>query len=200
VGGRETVRVNIRIVAATHRNLEQMMARGTFRADLFFRLRVFPIVIPPLRERKNDIPALVRHFIEKKSKEMKRTGTPVPSPEAMARLMQYHWPGNIRELENAVERALILNASAACLSFQEIHPAPFSDPAPLPPVPDLSDPRPQTLDQVTIAHITRVLLQCQGRVEGEKGAARYLDINPSTLRKRMKKLGIPFGRNAQGKK
>jgi len=119
VGGSETVRVNIRIIAATHRNLETMMEEQKFRADLFFRLRVFPIHIPPLRGRVKDIPALVRHFILKKAKEMKRPHIPAPCPSAMARLMAYHWPGNIRELENAVERSLILDRSNL-LFFKEI--------------------------------------------------------------------------------
>jgi transcriptional regulator with GAF, ATPase, and Fis domain len=198
VGGSETVRVNIRIIAATHRNLEEMMEKQKFRADLFFRLRVFPIIIPPLRERKNDIPALTRHFIQKKSREMKRPQIPSPSPDSMTRLMDYHWPGNIRELENAVERSMILDQKAY-LFFKEIgigeafttsvfgynghvNREPSDDPL--------------EMDQVVAAHICHVLGLCKGRVEGEKGAARLLNVNPSTLRKRMKKLKIPFGRKS----
>ncbi|MFH1153813.1 MAG: sigma 54-interacting transcriptional regulator [Pseudomonadota bacterium] len=197
VGGSETVRVNIRIIAATHRNLEAMMEQGTFRADLFFRLRVFPIVIPPLRERKEDIPDLTRHFILKKSREMKRHTIPAPSADAMDRLRRYHWPGNVRELENAVERSLILNRSSL-LFFKEIGTREHV----LLPAPEL--PGPGTagatldLEQVTANHISHVLDHCKGRVEGEKGAARLLNVNPSTLRKRMKKLGIPFGRSGTG--
>lgn len=188
VGGTETIRVNIRVVAATHRNLEKMMDEGRFRADLFFRLRVFPIAIPPLRERKADIPALVDHFILKKAREMKLPRIPEVPDQAMAGLSAYHWPGNVRELENAVERAMILDREGP-LGFSEL----------------LSQARPAesattgtsdvlALDHVVRMHIAEVLARCNGRVEGDKGAARLLKINPSTLRKRMKKLNIPYGR------
>lgn len=189
VGGTETVRVNIRVIAATHRNLEEMMAEGRFRPDLFFRLRVFPIVIPPLRDRKSDIPALVDHFILKKAREMKLPKIPSATSKAMVRLMAYHWPGNIRELENAVERSLILDRTGL-LSFKEIvaHPAESLPAIDIPPREFLG------LDQVMAGHIRQVLDSCQGRVEGDKGAARLLEIHPSTLRKRMKKFNIPFGR------
>ncbi len=192
VGGTETVRVNIRVIAATHRNLEEMMAQGRFRPDLFFRLRVFPIVIPPLRDRKSDIPALVDHFILKKAKEMKLPKIPAATSKAMERLMVYHWPGNIRELENAVERSLILDRTGL-LSFKEIvaHPSESLPAMDIPPRDLLG------LDQVMTAHIRQVLDLCHGRVEGEKGAARLLEIHPSTLRKRMKKLNIPFGRTCR---
>ena len=203
VGGSETVRVNIRIIAATHRNLEKMMDEQKFRADLFFRLRVFPISIPPLRDRKTDIPALTRHFILKKSREMKRPHIPVPSTLAMSRLMAYHWPGNIRELENAVERSLIIDRSNLLL-FKEIGtkesittPASLTGEIPNESLNNLYEPeKPETLelDQVMVNHICHVLDLCKGRVEGEKGAAKRLNINPSTLRKRMKKLNISFGR------
>jgi transcriptional regulator with GAF, ATPase, and Fis domain len=205
VGGSETVRVNIRIIAATHRNLETMMEEQKFRADLFFRLRVFPIRIPPLRERAADIPALVRHFILKKSREMKRLHIPGPCPDAMARLMAYHWPGNIRELENAVERSLILDRSNLLffkeIGSQELIATPLSaslnrDTQPVSGrlhSPELTQ-VPLELDQVLITHISHVLDLCKGRVEGEKGAAKLLNIHPSTLRKRMKKLNISFGR------
>ena len=198
VGGSQTVHVNIRVIAATHRNLEKMMEDQTFRPDLFFRLRVFPITIPPLRRRPDDIPDLVRHFIGKKVKEMKRTTTPMPTPEALARLSAYQWPGNVRELENAVERALILERGEY-LSFGEVSrggtaPPPTSAPNPSHGLPlETVAPLP-TLDQAMVAHIRQALALCNGRVEGDKGAAKMLDINPSTLRKRMKKLGIAFGR------
>ncbi|MCP3940152.1 MAG: sigma-54-dependent Fis family transcriptional regulator [Desulfobacteraceae bacterium] len=199
VGGSETVRVNIRIIAATHRNLEKMMAEQKFREDLFFRLQVFPIHIPPLRDRKTDIPALTQHFILKKSREMKRPQIPSPSIHAMSRLMAYHWPGNIRELENAVERSLILEQEDL-LFFKQIGmtepitttlPASLTEQIPEKPH-EMSEPL--ELNQVMINHIYHVLDLCKGRVEGEKGAAKRLNINPSTLRKRMKKLNICFGR------
>ncbi|SLM28540.1 Transcriptional regulator, NifA subfamily, Fis Family [Desulfamplus magnetovallimortis] len=209
VGGSETVRIDIRIVAATHRDLDKMMAMQQFRPDLFFRLRVFPIHLPPLRERKEDIPDLVTHFILKKSREMKRFVTPSPSPEAMGRLIDYHWPGNIRELENAVERALILD-QGKYLFFKEIGKTETEEHGKHI-VSDLSghflmdghtgfnddeDTKKSGLflDNVMKKHIIHVLQMCNGRVEGDKGAAKIMNINPSTLRKRMKKLGIPFGR------
>ena len=192
VGGRETIKVDIRIIAATHMDLEAMMAENTFRPDLFFRLRVFPITIPSLRERKNDIPTLVDHFIQKKTKEMKRPRIPAPAPGTLDRLMAYHWPGNIRELENAVERSLILD-QGNYLYFKEIQTRsdPIADPQQMLPKESLR------LDDVMSTHIQRVLTFCNGRIEGGKGAARLLDIHPSTLRKRMKKLQIPFGRKTK---
>ena len=209
VGGSETVRVNIRIIAATHRNLETMMEEQKFRADLFFRLRVFPIHIPALRERVTDIPALVRHFILKKAREMKRPHIPAPCPDAMVRLMAYHWPGNIRELENAVERSLILDRSNL-LFFKEID-SQEAITTPISAFVNKNSPKASgkfqkpeqqevllELDQVLITHIRHVLDLCKGRVEGEKGAAKLLNIHPSTLRKRMKKLNISFGRRGNG--
>ncbi|MGD8834066.1 MAG: sigma 54-interacting transcriptional regulator [Desulfobacteraceae bacterium] len=192
VGGSATIKVDIRIIAATHRELETMVEKATFRPDLFFRLRVFPIVIPPLRQRRDDIPALVDYFIQKKSKEMKRPMMPSPAPGTLDRLMAYHWPGNIRELENAVERSLILD-QGDFLYFKEIQtrPDPDSVSQQMPPNQSLR------LDDLMSTHIQRVLTLCNGRVEGPKGAAQMLDIHPSTLRKRMKKLRIPFGRNAK---
>jgi transcriptional regulator with GAF, ATPase, and Fis domain len=195
VGGSETIGVNIRVIAATHRNLEKMMAARQFRPDLFFRLQVFPIEIPPLRDRTLDIPDLVKHFIEKKSREMKRHQIPRVSSAVMDRLMAYPWPGNIRELENAVERSMILDRSGS-LDFCEIGLSLASMPRSV--VPEKADftPTGRSLDQVMADHIQTVLHQCKGRVEGDKGAAKVLAVHPSTLRKRMKKLNIPFGRNA----
>ena len=191
VGGTRTIRVNIRIIAATHRNLEKMMAENRFRADLFFRLRVFPIAIPPLRERKDDIPALVEHFILKKVREMKLVRIPTVPARVMEALAACPWPGNVRELENAVERALILERGGELL-FSEI-----LRPGRMPPRRDSGNPVPVTaLDEVMADHIAGVLDMCGGRVEGPHGAARLLRIHPSTLRKRMKKLGIPFGRSS----
>jgi transcriptional regulator with GAF, ATPase, and Fis domain len=195
VGGTRTLAVDIRIIAATHRNLENMLMRGEFREDLYFRLRVFPIAIPPLRRRPADIPALAQHFIQKKVREMKRHQAPAIAPEAMNRMMHYHWPGNVRELENAVERALILNRGPV-LNVIDIGTA-------IPSAPPATDSQPASseenlaLDVIMARHIRRVLAMCQGRVEGPRGAAIRLQIHPSTLRKRMQKLGIPYGRRAR---
>ena len=195
VGGVETLRVDIRVIAATHRDLESMLATGKFREDLYFRLRVFPIAIPPLRHRREDLPSLVQHFIQKKAREMNLNAIPTLSRNAMDRLMNYSWPGNARELENAVERELIVSRGRL-LAFRDIHPAAITGS----PSPGRDSSAavsgPVELDRVMSRHIRKVLNQCGGRVEGEKGAARLLDIHPSTLRKRMKKMGIPFGRGA----
>jgi transcriptional regulator with GAF, ATPase, and Fis domain len=198
VGGSGPTPVDIRVIAATHRNLESMMGRGTFREDLYFRLRVFPIPIPPLRNRMMDLPALVQYFIQKKAREMKRSPAPGLTSGALDRLMAYHWPGNVRELENAVERALILSRGEP-LVFDDI--APKTDKSPGIIAFPLSTPIAENLDldAMTRQHIHRILDLCKGRVEGENGAARRLNVHPSTLRKRMRKLGIPFGRKAIGR-
>ena len=116
VGGTSAIRVDVRIIAATHRNIENMVKEGTFREDLWYRINVFPIIIPPLRQRKVDIPSLAHHFIEKKSREIGLYPTPPLAEGAMQQLLSYSWPGNVRELENVVERALILSRGNA-LSF-----------------------------------------------------------------------------------
>lgn len=193
VGGVETIRVDIRVIAATHRDLEQMLAAGSFREDLYFRLRVFPIAIPPLRQRQEDLPVLVQHFIQKKGLEMKLGVIPPLAPGALDRLMQYTWPGNARELQNAVERELIVSRGGP-LEFRDILPGSING---KPMAPDLREAvlgSPMQLDEVMARHIHKVLRLCNGQVEGEKGAARILDIHPSTLRKRMRKMGIVFGR------
>jgi transcriptional regulator with GAF, ATPase, and Fis domain len=192
IGGTETIRVNIRVIAATHRNLDSMIEEGTFREDLYFRLKVFPIVIPPLRERITDIPALVQHFIQKKVAEMKIEAVPTLVPGEIHRLMDYHWPGNVRELENAVERALIINRSAP-LSFPDIGMQKTTTP---PPLRDMDDAASLNLDEAMARHIKKALNIARGKVEGSEGAAELLGINPRTLRHRMRKLGVAFGRNS----
>ena len=192
VGGSGTIKVNIRIIAATHRDLEKMMAKNTFRADLFYRLRVFPITIPPLRERREDIPELVTYFIEKKSREMKCTEIPKVMSEELQKLKAYHWPGNIRELENAVERSMIINFGDL-LSFDGMDQAPKLNTG------YSVDKKKeiQTLNTIMTDHIKSVLKLCNGRVEGPKGAAKILDIHPSTLRKKMQRMNIPFGKKCK---
>ena len=192
VGGSEPVPVNIRVIAATHRDLESMMAEERFREDLYFRLKVFPVVIPPLRDRLADLPALAHHFMQKKRREMGLPGTPHLAPGALEKLMSYHWPGNVRELENAVERSLIL-CRGGSLNFADlaIRDQPRRGLAAAPPGESL------LLDDLNFAHISRVLEMTGGRVEGDRGAARVLGLHPSTLRKRMKKLGLPYGRRTR---
>lgn len=192
VGGTEPIKVDIRIIAATNRHLEKMVALGQFREDLYFRLNVFPIEIPPLRERKADIPALVQHFMLKKAREMGLTQIPTLAPSAIDRLLNYHWPGNVRELQNAVERALILSQGKP-LTFEDLTPSFIGGQKSAPYTHQLGD-VPLSLNQVITNHIVQVLKMTNGRVGGNNGAAQLLEINPSTLRKKMKKLGIPFGR------
>jgi len=194
VGGTEPVKIDIRVIAATHRSLERMVADGRFREDLYYRLRVFPIAIPALRERKADIPALVHHFMRKKAREMCLPGIPVLAPGAMDLLMASPWPGNIRELENGVERALIL-ARGKPLTFDELASASGrNEPATL----NTAKEEVLSLDEAMSCYIRKVLELTGGRVGGEGGAARLLGIKPGTLRHRMTRLGIPFGRKASG--
>lgn len=197
VGGTEPIKVNIRVIAATHRDLEAMIRDGKFREDLYFRLNVFPVAIPPLRERKGDIPSLVHHFMQKKSREMGLKGIPNLAQRAIERLMAYHWPGNVRELENMVERALILSMGEA-LSFKDI-PALLKPELPIEHGEglNLQNKYSLALDAIVSGHIRRVLEMTGGKVGGERGAAHMLQVNPSTLRKRMRKLGIPFSRKAR---
>ena len=193
VGGTSPIKVDIRVVAATNRNIETMMAQGLFRADLYFRLRVFPIMLPPLRDRAFDLPALVSHFILKKARAMGLKKTPAVMPSALEQMQGYAWPGNVRELENAVERAIIMNPEGP-LSFEE-----WAVPIHQPEIRPLesNEAGSYSLDSVMTGHIRKVMSLTNGRVHGQGGAADLLEIHPSTLRQRMKKLGIPFGRKAK---
>ena len=189
VGGSEAVPVDIRVIAATHRNLEELVAQGYFREDLWFRLNVFPIRIPPLRSRRSDIPALVDYFIEKKSRGLKLHIKPPLSADAIQRLADYNWPGNVRELENVVERELILNRGEA-LTFLNISPrSPGRDSSGGP----VSKNGVLSLDEFFTRHVKNVLALCNGRINGPGGAAEILNIKPNTLRNRLKRLGIPYG-------
>ena len=191
VGGKRTLKLDLRIIAATHRDLESMVRQGSFREDLFFRLNVFPIGIPPLRERKEDIPALAYHFVAKKARELALMKLPRVAPGELEAMMAYHWPGNVRELENVIERQLIIAKDGPITLGRALTPAPAED---------FCDTRPVELelDKVVAGHIIRVMRMAKGRVEGEGGAAELLGVNPRTLQSRMKKLGIPFGRKAKG--
>lgn len=199
VGGRETLACDVRIIAATHRDLRSMIDDGLFRKDLWYRLNVFPIELPPLRKRQADIPALAYHFIEKKSKEMGIQHTPSLIEGALRQLTEYPWPGNVRELENVVERALIL-AGDGPVSFSELlgH-EPSATHSVGKPVDTLEDAthRPEPLDEAISRHIRAALEFTNGKVGGPDGAAALLGIHESTLRHRMRKLGIPFGWKAR---
>jgi transcriptional regulator with GAF, ATPase, and Fis domain len=191
VGGMKTISLDIRIVAATNRNLQEMVKHQQFREDLFYRLNVFPIWIPPLRERTADIPALVQYFITLKAKELKLSAIPSLASGAIESIMQYHWPGNVRELENVIERALILNPKGP-LYFEHLNPGQSEKPLESPGQAEETD----NLDEIIARHIRRVLMKTNGKVHGDDGAAAFLGINPSTLRNRMNKLGIHYGRKA----
>ncbi len=193
LGGTSIIKTDVRVIAATHRDLQQMVKEGRFREDLWFRLNVFPLHLPPLRERKQDIPSLVQFFIEQKSREMNLPRVPSLDHGVMEQLQTYNWPGNVRELQNIIERALILN-QGTLLRIQALDtPAKISTPVENTPLPSEF----LALNYVTAEHIKRVLSLTNGRIEGRSGAAELLQINHGTLRARLKKLGIPYGRNAE---
>jgi formate hydrogenlyase transcriptional activator len=183
VGGEGSIKVNVRIVAATNRDLQQEVSARRFRSDLYYRLNVFPIHMPALRERAGDIPALVRHFISKLAAVTGKTVTGI-SQNCLQELMAYHWPGNVRELENLLERALLMSSG------------PLITDVPLPEAANLSflmrkdDPMAKTIDDNEREHIIAVLKKCSGKVSGPGGAARSLGIPASTLNSKMRKLGI----------
>ena len=190
LGGNETIKIDVRIITATNRNMENMISSGKFREDLWFRINVFPIMIPPLRMRKNDIAPLVDYFIKQKSKELKIYPPPRLARNAIDKLIAYSWPGNVRELINVIERALILSKGSP-LTFNNLSTFGSSE---------LLDGRNSgsddalSLDHVMASHIQRVLRMTDGRVNGRNGAAELLNMRPNTLRYRMRKLGIEFGR------
>ena len=192
VGSDRIIKSDVRIIAATHRNLEKMIEERRFRKDLFFRLKVFPIHIPPLRKRKMDIPALVQHFILKKYKEMGLQNIPTLADDAIERLNSYDWPGNVRELENCVERTLIISRGKPLKFDDLVIPAAESHTNNF----QISDRQPILLNEAISQHIRNVLNLTKGKVGGTGGAAERMGINPATLRHKMRKLGIPFGRDA----
>ncbi len=193
VGGAQSIKIDIRVISATHRDLPKLVEEGAFREDLFYRLNVFPIRIPPLRERRADIPALIEHFIREKSREMGLAVIPSLTPGTIDRLLGYNWPGNVREVANAVEKTLI-QSDGKSLDFPDI-PAQGAPIVATTKQSALSPGFPLTLEKVEANHIKEVLKMTAGRVEGPGGAAELLGINPGTLRHRMRKLKIPFGRS-----
>lgn len=188
VGGTKTVPVDVRILAATHQNLEELISSGKFREDLYFRLNVFPIQIPPLRERKQDIPTLVQYFVEKKAKDLRLYPPSRLASHAMDQLMEYDWPGNIRELANVIERSLVLNQKTS-LSFDGLKSTNCAMKVDQTCDENMDD-EIISLDEMISRYIRRVLRKTDGRVQGPKGAAILLNLHPNTLRSKMKKLKI----------
>jgi len=187
LGSVRTTRVDVRVVAATNVDLAQKVAANQFRSDLYYRLNVFPIMIPPLRERKEDIPLLVRYFAQKYARRMKKPIDAIPM-KAMAALIEYHWPGNVRELENFIERSVILSHGAELqIPLAELRgrlnlPATVS--------PDASSAGIATLEHAEREHIIRALREAEWIVGGPNGAANRLGMKRTTLQSRIKKLGI----------
>jgi transcriptional regulator with GAF, ATPase, and Fis domain len=187
VGSQRTQQVDVRLVAATNRDLENEVAAQRFRADLYYRLNVFPIRVPPLRERPSDIPLLVKHFLAQFQRKLAKPLKAV-APESLARLERYAWPGNIRELQNVLERACVLSPEPIVEILDELGPVNGAGAATAGPV--VPHDGIVTLEESERIHIRRALASTSGRVDGADGAAALLGINPSTLRSRMKKLGI----------
>jgi formate hydrogenlyase transcriptional activator len=183
LGSTRTIRVDVRLVAATNRDLSQMAAQGQFRSDLYYRLNVFPVMLPPLRERRDDIPRLVRHFAQKAARRMGRRIETIPT-EAMDGLMQYPWPGNIRELENVIERAVILSPGPELhINLSELKAASSQTAV-------LDNAAAVTLEDAEREHILSALRESRWVLSGPNGAAARLAMKRTTLQSKMKKLGI----------
>jgi formate hydrogenlyase transcriptional activator len=193
VGG-AAVPVDVRVIAATHRDLTRAVQDDTFRQDLYYRLNVFPIRVPPLRERREDVPGLVRHFLLHLGRRLGKSVTRV-DPGTTELLTAYHWPGNVRELENLIERAIIVSVGdTLTIDPQWLHGVPSESPRPAP-ASGLADLERQA--------IVKALARCHGRVYGPDGAAAALGLKPTTLYSKMRKHGIPKypaveGRRATG--
>ncbi len=180
LGSTRTIRVNVRVISATNRDLAQLVEDREFRSDLYYRINVFPVTVPPLRERAEDIPALVRHFAQKFARRMKKRIETIPA-EAMKALQNYSWPGNVRELENFIERGVILTQGPdlfvpiAELKRTQNH---------------TTQSAPTTLEQAEREHILKVLSDAGWVIGGSSGAAAKLGMKRTTLQSKMQKLGI----------
>lgn len=190
LGSGKTIKVDVRVIGATNRNLAEAMQRGRFRHDLYYRLNVYPMTLPALRERREDIPLLAEAFLQEASQRLGRLFDPI-SAEVLGLLMRHEWPGNIRELKNVIDRAAVVSPGR-WLELPEHWAVSIRQ---FPRAPELSRPikpapRERTLEELQRSHIIQVMQQTGWRVEGPKGAARILGLYPSTLRSRMLKLGI----------
>jgi len=181
LGSTRTQQVDVRVIAATHRDLKQMVEEGTFRSDLYYRLHVFPLVVPPLRDRREDIPLIVRHFVEKYARRMNRSIETIPA-RTMEVFANYSWPGNVRELQNFIERAVILSPGATLRA----------------PLDELKQETTQgcntnlsTLEEMEREHVLRALREAKWVTGGPNGAAARLGMKRTTLAYRIRKLGIP---------
>lgn len=188
LGSTQTVCSDVRLIAATNRDLHEAMREGSFRPDLYYRLSVFPIELPPLRARREDIPLLVWHFITRKQPRLGKNIASVPR-EAMEQLVQYDWPGNVRELENVIERAMILSAGSTLVLGESLTGMRRTAGPKSPAQPARADSN-GSLAEIDRAHIVTVLDACGWKIKGAGNAAERLGLKASTLRFRMKKLGI----------
>jgi transcriptional regulator with GAF, ATPase, and Fis domain len=188
LGSPHPVKVDVRVIAATNRNLEEEIENGRFRMDLFYRLNTFPVTLPPLRQRREDIPPLVDYYLNRFNKSFGKRIETIPS-ETLKSLKDYAWPGNVRELINVIERAVIVSTgpeltladqlrTSATASAHEYNPK------------EREAHQPKALNELERDYIFQALQETGWRIEGQRGAAQLLDMNPSTLRSRMRKLGI----------
>jgi PAS domain S-box-containing protein len=193
VGGSHTVKVNVRVIAATNRNLEESVRQGTFRSDLYYRLNIFPITLPPLRDRKEDIPMLVKHLVKQLGQKLGKTIDAIPH-DTMATLRNYPWPGNVRELRNVIERAVIITKGSTLSLIDDLDAQAveleLQKQSAKAEIPGELDPTTETLEQTEYNVILRTLKNVHWKLEGPGGAAELLNIHPSTLRSKMRKLGI----------
>jgi formate hydrogenlyase transcriptional activator len=179
LGGNHTIKVNFRLIAATNADLADRVQENEFRSDLFYRLNVFPIRVPPLRERREDIRLLVEHFVQKCARRMNKSITSVPK-KTMDALMAWDWPGNVRELENFVERSVILTQGSVLVAPLSVLESTIGETA-------TSD---QTLESAEREYIVRALRESHGQIGGPRGAAMRLGLKRTTLQSKMKHLGI----------
>jgi transcriptional regulator with GAF, ATPase, and Fis domain len=183
IGGKSPMKIDVRIIAATNKSLEEEVAAGRFRMDLYYRLHVFPIMVPPLKKRKDDIPELAQHFIKVYSEKMGRKA-PVLSDNALQQIINYSWPGNIRELEHVMQRVILLTDGNTIKEIEfstssKIHPEQAAETFSI-----------KTILENERDYILYILKKCNGKISGIGGAAEILDIHPSTLNSKIKKLEI----------
>jgi transcriptional regulator with GAF, ATPase, and Fis domain len=190
VGGTDTITVDVRLIAATNRDLNTDMEAGRFREDLFYRVAVYPITVPPLRDRRDDIPLLVEHFVQHFAQRRGRRIDEIPA-EVLRRLRAYDWPGNVRELQNVMERAVLTTRDRVLRLAEPLKNAANEKVATRE---NGSDAPGMTLDEVERRYIVRVLEATEGQISGAGGAAEILGLHANTLRYRMKKLGISVSR------